>query len=111
MQVVVPRVEVAEEQIKEEEKQRVLGFVPNFYVSYVPDAAPLTSKQKFELAWKTTLDPVTFVLTGAVAGIQQANNVFRGYGQGAQVTGNATAPTTLTVLPTFLLEAPYCHRS
>ena len=87
VQVVVPRVEVAEEQIKEEEKQRVLGFVPNFYVSYVPDAAPLTSKQKFELAWKTTLDPVTFVLTGAVAGVQQANNVFSGYGQGAQGYG------------------------
>jgi Carboxypeptidase regulatory-like domain len=87
VQVVVPRVEIAEEQIKEEEKQRVLGFVPNFYVSYVPDAAPLTSKQKFELAWKTTLDPVTFVLTGAVAGVQQANNVFSGYGQGAQGYG------------------------
>jgi len=45
VQVVVPRVEIAEEQIREEEKQRVLGFLPNFYVSYVPDAAPLTSKQ------------------------------------------------------------------
>jgi len=84
VQVVFPRVEVAEEQIKEEEKQRVLGFVPNYYVSYVPDAASLTSKQKFELAWKTTVDPVTFVLTGAIAGVQQANNVFRGYGQGAE---------------------------
>jgi Carboxypeptidase regulatory-like domain len=84
VRVEVPRVEIAEEQIKEEEKQRVLGIVPNFYVSYVPHAAPLTSKQKFELAWKSTLDPVTFILTGAIAGAQQANNVFSGYGQGAQ---------------------------
>ncbi len=84
VRVEVPRVEVAEEQIKEQEKQRVLGIVPNFYVSYVPNAAPLTSKQKFELAWKSTLDPVTFILTGAIAGAQQANNTFSGYGQGAQ---------------------------
>ena len=84
VRVEVPRVEVAEEQIKEQEKQRVLGIVPNFYVTYVPNAAPLTSKQKFELAWKSTLDPVTFILTGAIAGAQQANNTFSGYGQGAQ---------------------------
>jgi hypothetical protein len=84
VQVEVPREEVAEEQIKEQEKQRVLGIVPNFYVSYNPNAAPLTPKQKFELAWKTSVDPVTFILTGAIAGIQQANNVFSGYGQGAQ---------------------------
>jgi hypothetical protein len=87
VRVEVPRVEVAEEQIKEEEKQRVLGIIPNFYVSYVPDAAPLSSKQKFELAWKVTVDPVTFVVTGAIAGLQQANNSFRGYGQGAQGYG------------------------
>lgn len=84
VQAVVSREEVAEEQIKDQEKQRVLGFIPNFYVSYIPDAAPLTSKQKFELAWRTTLDPITFVLTGAIAGVQQAQNDFSGYGQGAQ---------------------------
>jgi len=84
VRVVLPRAEVAETEIKEQEKQRVLGFIPNFYVSYVPNAVPLTSKQKFELAWRTTVDPVTFVLTGAVAGIQQAQNDFSGYGQGAQ---------------------------
>ena len=87
LRVVPPRAEVAEDQIKEQEKQRVLVFIPNFYVSYVPDAVPLTSKQKFELAWRTTLDPVTFVLTGAVAGIEQAQNDFSGYGQGAQGYG------------------------
>jgi hypothetical protein len=48
---------------------------------------PLTSKQKFELAWRTSIDPVTFVLTGAVAGVQQWQNNFSGYGQGAQGYG------------------------
>jgi len=84
VRVVPSRTEVAEDQIKVQEKQRVLGVVPNFYVTYDHHAVPLTSKQKFELAWKTTVDPVTFGVTGVVAGIQQAQNEFSGYGQGAQ---------------------------
>jgi hypothetical protein len=106
VRVEVPRVEVAEEQIKEQEKQRVLGIVPNFYVSYVPNAAPLTSKQKFELAWKSTMDPVTFILTGAIAGAQQANDVFSGYGQGAQGYGKRYgADYADTVTSTFIGSA------
>jgi hypothetical protein len=84
VRVEVSQTEVAEEEIKVEEKQRVLGVIPNFYVSYVPNAVPLTSKQKFKLAWKTIVDPVTFAWTGAVAGVEQAQNDFSGYGQGAQ---------------------------
>jgi hypothetical protein len=79
--------QIAEEQVKQEEKQRVLGVIPNFYVSYIPDPVPLAPKQKFELAWRTSIDPVTFVLTGAIAGVQQADNDFSGYGQGAQGYG------------------------
>ena len=85
--VTMTQVEIAEAEIKEQEKQRVLGFVPNFYVSYVSDAAPLTAKQKFELAWKTTIDPVNFALTGVIAGIEQSQDAFEGYGQGAQGYG------------------------
>ena len=84
VQVAAPTVEVAEAQIKEQEKQRVLGFIPNFYVSYVHDAAPLTSKQKFRLALKTAVDPVTFLGTGIYAGVEQAADRFPEYGQGAQ---------------------------
>jgi hypothetical protein len=84
VQVGVSPEEVAEEQIKVQEKQRVLGFIPNFYVSYVPNPVPLTSKQKFKLAWKSTVDPVTILLNGAFAGVEQAQNHFRGYGQGAE---------------------------
>jgi len=76
--------EVAEEEIKIEEKQRVLGVIPNFYVSYITNAVPLTSKQKFRLAWRTIVDPFTFIFNGAVAGVEQAQNDFSGYGQGAQ---------------------------
>ena len=81
---VVPPQLIAEAQIKDQEKQKALGFIPNFYVTYVPNAVALAPRQKFELAWKTMIDPVTFGITGAVAGLQQANNDFSGYGQGAQ---------------------------
>lgn len=84
VRVIPRRVEIAEDEIKVEEKQRVLGVIPNFYVTYVPNAVPLSSKQKFELAWKTTIDPVSFGITGVIAGVQQAQNDFSGYGQGAQ---------------------------
>jgi hypothetical protein len=76
--------EIALAQLHEEEKQRVLGIIPNFYVAYAPNAAPLTSKEKFNLAWKTSIDPVSFLAAGFFAGIEQANNTFAGYGQGAQ---------------------------
>ena len=84
IRVVPSPIEVAKEQVKDQEKQRVLGFIPNFYVTYVPHAAPLTPKLKFELAVRTLVDPVTFGVTGAIAGVEQANNSFGGYGQGAQ---------------------------
>jgi hypothetical protein len=116
VQVSLTRVEVAEEEIKVEEKQRVLGVIPNFYVSYIPDAVPLTSKQKFNLAWKTVIDPVTIVLVGGVAGVEQAENHFSGYGQGAQGYGKrfgAGYADTLTgtfigaaILPSLLKQDP-----
>jgi Carboxypeptidase regulatory-like domain len=87
VQVIAPTTEVAEVEIKEQEKQRVFGVIPNFYVSYIPNAAPLTPKQKFELAWKSSIDPVTFGMIGVIAGVQQAQNNFAGYGQGAEGYG------------------------
>jgi Carboxypeptidase regulatory-like domain len=84
VRVSVTNYELAEEQVKIEETQRVLGVFPNFYVSYQQDTLPLRPKQKFELAWKTSVDPVTLAVTGGFAGVQQAENGFSGYGQGAQ---------------------------
>jgi hypothetical protein len=82
--VTASQVEIAEEQVHQEEQQRVLGIVPNFYVSYVPNAAPLTVKQKFHLAWRSSIDPVSFLASGFFAGVQQAEDDFRGYGQGSE---------------------------
>jgi len=74
--------ELAEQQIHVEEHQRLLGIVPNFFVSYTWNAAPLTTKQKFEISWKNTIDPVNIFLTGATAGIEQAQDHFEEYKQG-----------------------------
>ncbi len=76
--------EIAEEQIHVEETQRVLGVLPNFYVNYDRHPVPLTTRQKYSLAWRSNIDPFTFLLNGAFAGIEQADNTFAGYGQGMQ---------------------------
>jgi hypothetical protein len=76
--------ELADVQIKEQEKQRVFGVIPNFYVSYDSHAAPLSAKHKFELAWKSASDPITLIGVGALAGIDQAGNRWGAYGQGVQ---------------------------
>jgi hypothetical protein len=78
------QVELAQEQLNIEEKQRVLGVFPNYYVSYDHNAVPLTTRQKYQLAWKTNIDPVTLLMAGATAGFEQADNTFAGYGQGTE---------------------------
>jgi Carboxypeptidase regulatory-like domain len=64
--------QLATEQVQAQEKQRVLGIIPNFYTTYERNPAPLTSKLKFKLALREITDPVTFAATGALAGIDQA---------------------------------------
>jgi hypothetical protein len=81
--VVRPTEVIAAEQMKAEEKQRLLGIVPDFYVSYVWDAAPLNTKQKFSMQLRDIIDPTTFIGVSIGAGIQQARNSFPGFGQGA----------------------------
>jgi hypothetical protein len=84
VEVTFTRHDLAEEQIKLEEKQRVLGVIPNFYVSYYWNAAPLTAGQKFHLAIRSSIDPVTIGISAVIAGVEQADDTFDGYGQGAQ---------------------------
>jgi hypothetical protein len=76
--------ERAEQELKAQEKQRILGVVPNFNTTDVQNAAPLSPRQKFHLAMKSAVDPFQFVAAGLDAGIDQAENSFPGYGQGAQ---------------------------
>jgi hypothetical protein len=87
------QVQIAEEQMHVEEKQRILGVFPNFYVTYDHDPAPLNARQKYKLAWKSVIDPVGIGLSGVLAGFEQAHNSYPGYGQGAQGYGKRFGAT------------------
>lgn len=116
MRVTPTTADVAQDEIKVEEQQRVFGVIPNFYVSYIANAAPLTPKQKFQLAWKTSIDPVSFGVNAVVAGVEQAQNDFGGYGQGAKgyaerygaAYGNFVVGTYIgsAILPSILKQDP-----
>jgi hypothetical protein len=116
MRVTPDTADVAQDEIKVEEQQRVFGVIPNFYVSYVANAAPLTTRQKFQLAWKTSIDPVSFAVNGIVAGVEQAQDDFGGYGQGAKgyaerygaAYGNFVISTYIgsAILPSILKQDP-----
>lgn len=64
VRVVANREQLAEEQVHIAEQQRVLGVFPNFSSSYDWNAPPLGSKQKFQLALRSLLDPMAFVGAG-----------------------------------------------
>lgn len=78
--------DVAAEQIKIEERQRVFGIIPNFYVVYDHDAVPLSAKLKFKLALKASTDPVIFAAVAFTAAIHQAGDT-PDFGQGAKGYG------------------------
>jgi hypothetical protein len=87
VRVTASQQDIAVEQFHEEEQQRVLGVIPNFFVAYAPNAPPLTTREKYALVWKSSIDPVTWLAVGALAGVEQAGNTYSGYGQGAQGYG------------------------
>jgi hypothetical protein len=106
---------IAREQLKSEEKQRIFGIIPNFYVTYESNPAPLTAKMKFQLALKTSIDPVTIAGVALVSVARQAGNT-PNYGQGWGPYGErfgATAADGLSdiiiggaVLPSLLHQDP-----
>src|SRR6202142_623073 len=79
--------EVAAQQLKAEEQQRVLRFIPNLYVTYEPHPEPLTTKMKFHLAYKDLSNPFFFVRVAGWAGVQQARDNPDEWRQGAQGYG------------------------
>lgn len=108
--------EIAAQQVKAEEQQRVLGFIPNLYVTYEPHPEPLTTRMKFELAYKDLTHPVFFARTAAWAGVQQARDNPSEWGQGAKGYGkrlgagfvDATTGSLISnaILPSLLHQDP-----
>ena len=107
---------IAAEQVKAQEQQRVFGAVPDFYTSYVWNAAPLNTRQKFSLALRKTFDPVAFIGISIGAGIEQATNFYPGFGQGVEgygkrwgalfVTGRTTDILSRAVFPSLFHQDP-----
>jgi hypothetical protein len=108
-------VRVATAQVAAQEKQRVLGIFPNFYVNYDSEPAPMTAKLKFKLALRVAVDPVTILGIGFIAGLDQAGNT-PDYQQGAKGYGQrfgAVAADGVTdimiggaILPSLLHQDP-----
>ena len=108
-------VEIATEQVKIEETQRIFGIIPNFYVVYDQNPAPLTTRLKFHLALKTSTDLVTFLGIGVLAAMNQAGDTpdyrqgWKGYAEryGA-VTADGFSDVMLggAILPWLLHQDP-----
>jgi hypothetical protein len=108
--------QIAVEQVRLEEQQRVLGFIPNFYTVYDSEnAAPLTTKLKFQLALRVSYDPVTFAGVAFMAGVRQTAHTpdyvlgAKGYGQrlGAEAAvGFSDILIGGAVLPSLLRQDP-----
>jgi len=79
--------QLAVEQVKGAEQQRVLGIVPNFYVVYDQRFAPLSTKLKYQLALRAATDVVSIAGAGLLAGIDQASDNVPSYQQGAKGYG------------------------
>jgi Carboxypeptidase regulatory-like domain len=119
--------EIATEQVRMAEHQRVLGFIPNFLVVYDRNPAPLTPKLKFELALRVAVDPVTFIGVGGFAAINQAASTpnyvegLKGYGQRAGalyadgltdlMLGGAILPSLLHQDPRYFYQGTGSKRS
>jgi hypothetical protein len=115
--------QVAEQELKIETKQRVLGVFPNFYTSFLYNAAPLNTRQKFKLTLRSTMDPIAFLNVGIVAAIEQAHGAFHDFGPGAagygrrygaalgdeligRTLGTAVFPSLFHQDPRYFFEGP-----
>jgi hypothetical protein len=65
--------------------ERILWIYPNFFsVDEDKYNGPITAKQKFLLVTRSSFDPGEFLWYGLLAGISQAENSEKAYGQGAE---------------------------
>jgi len=116
VRVTLTKEELAEEQVRTEEKQRILGVIPNFFVTYDHNAVPLNARQKYELAFRTLIDPETIGVDFLSSGVQQGTGGLKGYGNGsrgyakrfAAAYGTGSIDTMLgsAVLPSLFKQDP-----
>ncbi len=78
------KAERAKRELEAEEKQRLLGVVPMFNVQSNANAAPLTSKQKYQLFFKSSTDWYQFAITAIDGGLSMGGNEYPAYGEGVE---------------------------
>lgn len=110
----------AQEQIKEQEHQRVLGILPAFNTSYRSDAVSLTRTQKIDLAFHSAVDPVAFGAAFLMAGYHEAKDDNKGFGWGLEGYGKRSGAAYLDafdgtmigngILPALLHQDPRYFR-
>ena len=88
----------AEEQLREEEKQRLFGVVQNFNTSYRMNAASLTAGEKLRLALRAAIDPANVGVAALVAGYGEAADSDSGFPWGASGFGERVGVKFLDAL-------------
>jgi hypothetical protein len=106
----------AEEQLKAQEKQRVMGVMATFNTTQNQNALPLSPGQKFRLFFRSETDPWPFMLAAVVSGIGQADDSYPEWHQGLKGYGRRFAGAYSdafignffgnAVLPVLLKEDP-----
>jgi len=101
---------------------RLFYALPNFLtLENATQLPPLTAKQKFQVAARSSFDYVEYPWYGALAGISQAENSESGFGQGAAgyakryaamfADGTIENFMTSAILPSLLKEDPRFYQS
>jgi hypothetical protein len=108
--------QIAAQQVRLEEQQRIMGFIPNFYVVYdSKNAVPLTTKLKFQMASRVAIDPVSFIGAATLAGMNQGGDDLnyplgaKGYGErfgAAYADGVTDIMFGGAILPSLLHQDP-----
>ena len=119
----LPDAPVPKQQTDGSQKKKPGGFTSTVSLLsrrsfFFPDLAasekPLSAFQKFELAADQSIAPSSLLVAGVVAGIEQADNSWPGYGQGAQGYGKRFGATMAlnssdNMFGSFLLPAIAHH--
>lgn len=113
--------QTADEQVRRQEKQRVLGILPTFNLTYLGDqTVSLTARQKFGLAIHSSADPVSFVIPFFVAGYNELQDDDKGFPWGMRGLGERAGAAYLdaldgnmignAILPSILHQDPRYFR-
>jgi hypothetical protein len=110
----------AERELQQEEQQRMAGIVPAFRVVLNGKAAPINTRQKFQLFLKDAFDPFAFAAALADAGWEQYRKDYPSWGTqpdgfgkrygasfGDELDGNLWAKA---ILPSLLHQDPRYFR-